>query len=104
MLDDIKNAITNVGPLSALVRFGLLFLARFGPNIGSVQSDRMALVATHLLRNTLEQGWATLFDSRATSVTNLVDAGQYKYNKDLFDMTFEKKCAFSSPFSQKKRL
>ncbi len=53
---------------------------------------------------TLEQGWATLFDSRATLVTNLVDAGQYKYNKDLFDMTFEKKCAFSSPFSQKKRL
>jgi hypothetical protein len=50
------------------------------------------------------QGWATLFDSWATLVTNLVDAGQYKYNKDLFDMTFEKKCAYRSPFSQKKRL
>ncbi len=31
-----------------------------------------------------------------TLVTELVDEGQYKYNKDLFDMTFEKKCAFSS--------
>ncbi len=30
--------------------------------------------------------------------------GQYKYNKDLINMTFEKKYAFSSPFSQKKRL
>ncbi len=39
---------------------------------------------------TLDQGWATLFDSRATLVTKLVDEGQYKYNKDLFDMTFEK--------------
>jgi len=52
----------------------------------------------------LMQGWATLSDSLATLVTKLVDEGQYKYNKDLFDMTFEKKCAFSSTFSQKKRL
>ncbi len=55
----------------------------------------------------LDQGWATLFDSRATLVTKLVDAGQHKYNEDLFDMSFEKKikkCAFSSLFSQKKHL
>jgi hypothetical protein len=38
----------------------------------------------------LGQGWATLFDSRATLVTKLVDEGQYKYIKDLFDITFEK--------------
>jgi len=45
-----------------------------------------------VLRNDdLNQGWATLFDLRATLVTKLIDAGQYKYNKDLFDMTFEKK-------------
>ncbi len=49
------------------------------------------LSTAHRLRNTaLEQGWATLFDSRATLVTKLVDEGQYKQNKDLFDMTFEK--------------
>jgi hypothetical protein len=29
----------------------------------------------------IHQGWATLFDSRATLVTNLVDAGKYKYKK-----------------------
>ncbi len=50
------------------------------------------------------QGWATLLDSRATLETKLVGAGQYKHNKDLFDLTFEKKWAFSSPFSQKKGL
>jgi len=38
------------------------------------------------LKILLQQGWATLFDSQATLVTKLVDAGQYKYNKDLFDI------------------
>ncbi len=42
----------------------------------------------------LDQGWATLFYSWATLQTKLVDAGQYKYDKDLFDMTFEKKTGF----------
>ncbi len=57
-----------------------------------------------LPRHDLDQGWATLFDSRATLETKLVGAGQYKYNKDLFGMTFEKKWAFRSPFSEKKSL
>jgi len=52
----------------------------------------------------LGQGWATLFDSWATLETKLVDAGQYKYYKDLFDMIFEKKWAYCSPFYQNKHL
>jgi len=31
--------------------------------------------------------------------TKLVGAGQYKYNKDLLDLTFEKKWAFSTKMS-----
>ena len=39
----------------------------------------------HRLRNIgIEQGWATLFDSRATLETNLVYAGHYKYTEDIF--------------------
>ncbi len=34
--------------------------------------------------NTLYQGWATLFGSRATLETNLVYAGHNKYPKDIF--------------------
>jgi len=32
----------------------------------------------------LDQGWATLFGSRATLETNLVYAGHLKYPKDIF--------------------
>ena len=49
---------------------------------------------------TLGQGWATLFDSRATLVTNLFYSGQYKYHKDLFKLTFERKQVFRSPVSK----
>ncbi len=52
----------------------------------------------------LYQGWQTLFDSWAALETKLVDVGQYQYNKDLFDMTFEKKMSFISPIYQKKHL
>ncbi len=52
----------------------------------------------------LVQGWATLFDSRATLVTKLVDEGQYKQNKYLFDMTFEKMCFQKSIFSKEASL
>jgi len=52
----------------------------------------------------LMQGWATLFDSWVTLETKLVDAGQYKYNKDLIDMTLQKKWAYSCPFHQNKHL
>ncbi len=33
---------------------------------------------------TLDQGWATLFDSRATLETNLIYAGHYKCPKAKF--------------------
>ncbi len=53
-------------------------------------------------RHPLNQRWATLIATQATLERNLVYAGQYKYHKDLFNMTFERKLAFSSPFSKKK--
>jgi hypothetical protein len=42
----------------------------------------------------LDQGWATLFGSRATLETKVVYAGHYKNHMDLFDLTFEKKIDF----------
>ncbi len=51
-----------------------------------------------LWKDYIDQGWATPFDSRATLETKLVDAGHYKYDKDLFDMTFEKKEASQKGF------
>jgi len=34
--------------------------------------------------DSLNQGWATFFVSRATLRTNLVYAGHYKYTEDIF--------------------
>jgi len=36
------------------------------------------------MRDLLEQGWATLFGSRATFETKLVYADHYKYTEDIF--------------------
>ena len=72
-----------------------------------IPSESSSLIKTKLIEiliYRLKQGWATLFDSRAALETKLVGAGKNKCNKDLFDMTYEKKWAFSRPFSQKKRL
>ena len=46
----------------------------------------------------LIQWWATLFGSQATLATNLVYTGQYTYNKDLFDLAFERKWVFKVHF------
>jgi hypothetical protein len=51
--------------------------------------------------NYVEHGWATLFDSRATLETKLVDVGLYKYDKDQFDMTFEKNGLLAVHFLKK---
>jgi hypothetical protein len=48
------------------------------------------------------QVWATLFGSRATLETNLAYMGQYKYLQDFFNLTFERKWGFSTPFCKKK--
>ena len=47
---------------------------------------------------TLDQRWATLFGSQATLVTRLVYAGQYKYNKDVLHLTFERNWVFRCLF------
>jgi len=39
----------------------------------------------------LMQGWPTAFGSRATLEVNLVYAGNYKYRKGLYILTFEKR-------------
>ncbi len=52
-------------------------------------------------KNSLDQWWATLFGLRATLKTKLVYAGQYKYYIDLYDLTFERKWAYSSLFSKR---
>ena len=46
----------------------------------------------------LDQRWATLFGSRATLVTNLVDAGQYKNRMYSFSLTFERKSVLVANF------
>jgi hypothetical protein len=52
--------------------------------------------------NGLQQGWATLFGSRATLETKFVYAGQYKNPMGLFDFIFKRKWVFGCPFSKKK--
>ena len=64
-------------------------------NKGNQISDHK-LIARY--ENSIGQWWATLFGSRATLATNLVYTGQYKYNKDLFDLAFERKWVFKVHF------
>jgi hypothetical protein len=45
----------------------------------------------------LDQGWITLFGTRATLETNLIYAGQFMYH---LNFNFEKKWAFRSPLSK----
>jgi len=49
----------------------------------------------------LEQGWATLFVSRASLETKFVCEGQYKNPMDLFDLIFKRKWVFGCSFSKK---
>jgi len=45
-------------------------------------------------KDTLDQGWATLFGLRAKMETKMVYVGQYnKYYMDLNDLNFERKRA-----------
>ncbi len=50
----------------------------------------------------LNHGWATLFGSQATLEPILIYAGQFKYQVDLFDLTFYRKRDLNTPFSKKK--
>jgi hypothetical protein len=58
----------------------------------------------------LEKGWKTLlyimggqlFIARGPHWKQNYQWGQYKYHMDLIEMTFERKWAFSIPFSEKK--
>jgi hypothetical protein len=96
----MQKRVTHIGPMRWL--YGSLAQSAALTKLPNLISTYTQLeVSPNFTLFALQQGWATLFDSRATLETKLVDAGQYKYNKDQFDMTLEKKMGFWLPIFSK---